>query len=391
MLRVPTMSCIVLLYLTLMSWSARSLALVTNTASTHRTAKSSSVLAATSDADIMVRAFKGEKVDRTPVWLMRQAGRYMADFRKYSEKYPFRMRSETPEIAIELSLQPWKTFGVDAVIMFSDILTPLPAMGIDFTIVEGKGPKIAKPIRSAEDVFAVRPLHDVETQVPFLGPILRNLRKETEGKTSLIGFIGAPWTLAAYSVEGGHSKLCAKMKMMMNDSPEIVHALLDKYTDSLCLYASYQIQSGAQILQVFESWAHHLTEEQFLKFAKPQADKISAYLKQRHPEVPTVYFANGGSCYLHAQTDMKYDALSIDWRISMTTAKRIAGSSGKVLAGNVDPMVLYSSEEVIRKAVETCIREANGKHVLNLGHGVEKDTPESSVAALVNAAKSIKI
>jgi uroporphyrinogen decarboxylase len=357
------------------------------------TIKSSTAHAASNagEADIMVRAFKGEKVERTPVWLMRQAGRYMADFRKYSEKYPFRMRSETPEIAIELSLQPWKAFGVDAVIMFSDILTPLPAMGVDFTIIEGKGPKIANPIRSAADVAAVKPLQDVDSQVPFLGPILRSLRKETEGKTSLIGFIGAPWTLAAYSVEGGHSKLCSKMKKMMNDSPEIVHDLLSKYTDSLCLYASFQIESGAQILQVFESWAHHLTEEQFLVFAKPQADKVAAYLKSKHPGVPVVYFANGGSCYLHAQTDMKYDGLSIDWRISMATARRIAGNSGKVLAGNVDPMVLYSSEAVIRKAVETCIREANGMHVLNLGHGVEKDTPESAVAAFVNAAKSVKI
>ena len=176
------------------------------------------ILMKSDDHDILVRAYKGEDVERTPVWLMRQAGRYMADFRKYSEKYPFRQRSETPEIAIELSLQPWRTFGVDGVIMFSDILTPLPAMGVDFTIVEGKGPKIINPVREKKDVDAIRPLQDVDSQVPFLGPILKSLRKETEGKTSLIGFIGAPWTLAAYSVEGGHSKLCAKMKKCVTNN-----------------------------------------------------------------------------------------------------------------------------------------------------------------------------
>ena len=150
--------------------------------------------------DLLVRAFKGEETERTPVWLMRQAGRYMAEFRKYSEKFPFRERSETPEIAIELSLQPWRAFGTDGVIMFSDILTPLPAMGVDFTIVPGKGPKILSPVSSAADIEAIRILEDPGTQVPFLKEILGALRKETEGKTSLIGFIGAPWTLAAYSV-----------------------------------------------------------------------------------------------------------------------------------------------------------------------------------------------
>ncbi len=192
----------------------------------------------------------------------------MADFRKYSERYKFRERSETPEIAIELSLQPWRRFGVDGVIMFSDILTPLPALGVDFTIVEGKGPKIAQPLRSADDIAVLRPMHDVETQVPFLAPIIKSLRSEVEGKAALIGFIGAPWTLAAYSVEGGHSKLCKHIKGLCLEQPALARSLLDKYTEALCTYASYQIACGAQVLQVFESWAHHLSEEQFLVYAK---------------------------------------------------------------------------------------------------------------------------
>lgn len=338
------------------------------------------------EADLLIRAFKGEDTERTPVWMMRQAGRYMKDFRAYSEKYGFRERSETPEIAIELSLQPWRSFGVDGVIMFSDILTPLPAMGVEFIIIPNKGPKIATPIRTKQDIDNIKPLYDVEKQVPFLGKILTSLRKETEGKTSLIGFIGAPWTLAAYSVEGGHSKLCPNFKRMCLEEPAMAHTFLSKYTDSLCLYASHQIDSGAQILQIFESWAHHMSEEQFLTFAKPYVQRIAQYLKQKHPSVPVVYFANGGSSYLHQQLDLSVDGLSIDWQISMQSARKVAGPN-RVLAGNVDPIVLYGSETLIRDAVRECIRQGGNKHVLNLGHGVEKDTDENKVAAFVDEAR----
>eukprot|EP00607_Mallomonas_marina_P010246 CAMPEP_0182421466 /NCGR_PEP_ID=MMETSP1167-20130531/6887_1 /TAXON_ID=2988 /ORGANISM="Mallomonas Sp, Strain CCMP3275" /LENGTH=359 /DNA_ID=CAMNT_0024598655 /DNA_START=186 /DNA_END=1265 /DNA_ORIENTATION=- len=342
------------------------------------------------DADILVRAFKGEKVERTPVWLMRQAGRYMADFKKYSEKYAFRERSETPDIAIELSLQPWRSFGVDGVIMFSDILTPLPAMGIDFTIVPGKGPKITNPIRSKADIEALKPMHDVSAQVPFLSEILKSLRHETDKKTSLIGFIGAPFTIAAYSVEGGHSKLCTRMKRLCLEEPEIARMMLEKYTDALTEYACHQVECGAQILQIFESWSHHLSEEQWVAFAKPYADRVAVRLKERHPDIPVVYFANGGSVYLHRQMDMKVDAISIDWKVSMEHARHVAGPD-RVLAGNVDPMVLLGPEKGITEAVTRCIEQAKGKHVLNLGHGVEKETPESSVAAFVRAAKNISL
>lgn len=348
--------------------------------------QSLSMNSGSTDHNILVRALKGEDVERTPVWLMRQAGRYMADFRKYSEKYPFRQRSETPEIAIELSLQPWRTFGVDGVIMFSDILTPLPSLGIDFSIIPGKGPKIKNPVASQADVDAIGSMTDVSTQVPFLGPILQSLRKETEGKTTLIGFIGAPWTLAAYSVEGGHSKLCAKFKTMCIEQPQLVSQFLDKLTDALCVYASYQVESGAQVLQIFESWSHHMSADFWAAFAKPYAEKIAKYLKDQHPDVPVVYFANGGSSYLHRQLDMSLDGISLDWRISMDYARQVAGPD-TVLCGNVDPMILYGSHANIKKAVTDCVTQAKGKHVLNLGHGVEKDTDEAAVQAFVDAAR----
>lgn len=176
---------------------------------------------------------------------------------------------------------------------------------------------------------------------------------------------------------------------MCHDDPVLAHSLLDKYTQSLCLYASHQIESGAQVIQLFESWAHHLSEADFLDFAKPYADRVAAYLKECHPDVPVVYFANGGSGYLHQQLDMRVDSLAVDWKISMKRAREVAGPN-KVLCGNIDPILLYSKEPVIRAAVEQCITEAHGKHVLNLGHGVEKDTSEEAVAQFVNAAKSVR-
>lgn len=339
--------------------------------------------------DLLVRTLKGEKTDRAPVWLMRQAGRYMAAFREYSEKYPFRQRSETPEIAIELSLQPWKAYGLDGVIMFSDILTPLPAMGVDFSIIPGKGPKIENVIRTADDIANLKPMHDVEKQVPFLGPILKNLRKETDGKTTLIGFVGAPFTLCAYSVEGGHSKLCPNMKQMCYENPKMAKDMLNKYTDMLCTYASYQIESGAQVLQIFESWAHHMSEELFVEFAKPAANRLATYLKDKHPDVPVVYFANGGSVYLGAQKDMNVDSLAIDWKISMSSARNVVGKD-YVLTGNVDPIILYGSEERIRNAARHCLTQGGGKHVLNLGHGVEKDIPEENVGIFIDEAKKFR-
>lgn len=340
---------------------------------------------------LLVRAYKGEAVERTPVWLMRQAGRYMADFRKYSEKYGFRQRSETPDIAIELSLQPWRRFGVDGIIMFSDILTPLPALGVDFSITEGKGPCFAHPLRSREDIQRIGRLHDPDQQLPFISPLLRALRAEAEaagGGAAVIGFIGAPWTLAAYSVEGGPSKLCKHMKLLCMEQPAAAHSLLDKYTDMLCAYASHQVRSGAQVLQVFESWAHHLSEQGFRSFAKPYAQRIAQHMREQHPEVPVVYFANGGSAFLPAQLDMAYDALALDWSMSMASARAIAGPR-RVLGGNMDPSLLYGSEQRIIEAVGEIVRQAGPGHVMGVGHGVEKDMNERAVEVFVQAAQAL--
>jgi len=320
---------------------------------------------------------------------MRQAGRYMKEFRAFSDKYPFRHRSETPEIAIELSMQPFRAFGTDGVIMFSDILTPLPSMGIEFDVVKGKGPVIFDPIRSMDQVKALTPVDDPDKTVPFLREILGSLRKETEGKATLLGFIGSPFTLAAYSVEGKANKNCFNTKKMMYNEPAIMHAFLDHIAENIAAYACHQIECGAQVLQVFESWAHHLGPDDFDVFAKPYADKAIALIKAKHPDTPIIYFANGGSAYLERQSDMNADMICVDWQVDIAKARKTLG--GKGISGNVDPLVLLGPEEQIRRSVRNCVSRAGGPgHILNLGHGVIQETPEEAVGIFVDEAKKFK-
>jgi len=346
--------------------------------------------AATPQHDILLRAAKGDVTERTPVWLMRQAGRYMGSFREFSTKIPFRERSETAEIATELSLQPWRAFGTDGVIMFSDILTPLPALGVEFDVVRGSGPVISSPLRTMADIAAMTPLEDPDSKLPFIREILGNLRKETEGRSTLLGFVGAPFTLCAYSVEGQANRHCIETKKMMTAAPEVLHAALDNLAVAIGQYACHQIDCGAQSIQFFESWAHHLSPGQFDIFAKPYVDKAMAYTKAKHPDVPLFYYANGGSSYLELQKDMQADIIALDWAVDMHVARQTLGAE-RLVAGNVDPTILFGSEAQITEAVQQNIADAGGKgkHILNVGHGVLQGTPEASVAAFVNAAKQM--
>mmetsp|Transcript_26760 Transcript_26760/g.67555 ORF Transcript_26760/g.67555 Transcript_26760/m.67555 type:complete len:407 (+) Transcript_26760:133-1353(+) len=340
--------------------------------------------------DILLRVAKGEEAERTPVWLMRQAGRYMKDFKAYSNKYPFRMRSETPEIAIELSMQPFRAFGTDGIIMFSDILTPLPSMGVEFDVIKGTGPVIETPVRSMEQVKKLTPIDDPDKSTPFIRETLGALKKEAEGKATLLGFIGSPFTLAAYSVEGKANKNCFETKKMMHNDPAIMHAFLDHIADNIATYACHQIDCGAQVIQVFESWAHHLGPRDWGIFAKPYAERVINKIKEKHPDTPVIYFANGGSSYLEKQKDMPCDMLSIDWGVDMAEARKILGKMP--VSGNVDPLVLMGPEEGVREAVRECIRGAGQhSHILNLGHGVIEPTPEESVAAFVDEAKKFRL
>jgi uroporphyrinogen decarboxylase len=347
------------------------------------------------DRDILVRAARGEQVERTPVWLMRQAGRYMAAFREYSTKYPFRERSETPSMATELSLQCHRAYGMDGIIMFSDILTPLPALGIDFDVVRGKGPQIYTEIRTEEHVAKLADASQVnfDESLPFIREILGTLSQEAEkANTSLIGFVGAPFTLAAYTIEGKSSKDClATKKMMMADEAgenKAMSQFLDKLAVMIGNYGCHQIECGAEVIQVFESWAHQLSPKGFEQFAKPAAQKAIQIMKEKYPDVPVIYFANGGSSFLELQRDMGCDMIAVDWAVDMAQARKILGPDVPI-SGNLDPTILFGTKEQIEQAVRDCIDKAGGpgKHLLNLGHGVMQGTPEEAVGWLVDECK----
>mmetsp|Transcript_2402 Transcript_2402/g.6066 ORF Transcript_2402/g.6066 Transcript_2402/m.6066 type:complete len:400 (-) Transcript_2402:341-1540(-) len=337
---------------------------------------------------LLLRVARGEDAERTPVWLMRQAGRYMAAFRQFSDKYPFRMRSETPDIAIELSMQPWRAFKPDGVIFFSDILTPLPALGIEFDVIKGKGPQIATPIRSMDQVKALRPMSDPASSLPFINTILSTISKELQGtEATLLGFIGTPWTLAAYAMEGKGDKDCKETKKVMMHNPEVLHAFLNHLTEALIVYAGYQIESGAQVIQLFDSWAHHLSPDQFAEFSLPYADRVTQALKAKYPHVPVIFHANGGTGKLEQLTKPTADVVGLDWAVDIKVARQTLGAGVKV-QGNLDPMVLFAPEEKIMEETNKVLLAAGPRgHILNVGHGVVQGTPEGNVGVFCEAAR----
>jgi uroporphyrinogen decarboxylase len=342
-----------------------------------------------STAPLLLRAARGEVVDRPPVWMMRQAGRYMKAYRDLREKYPsFRERSEIPEVAIEVSLQPWKAFGPDGVILFSDIVTPLPGLGIDMDIAEGKGPIIHSPIRTQEQVENLRPLEPAES-LPFIKTILQALRQEVDGKSTLLGFVGAPWTLAAYAVEGKGSKTYSVIKNMAFSDPRILHRLLDKLADAIATYARYQIDCGAQVVQMFDSWAGQLSPQDYDTFALPYQQRVFQQVKETHPDTPLILLVSGSAGVLERMAKSGADILTIDWTVDMADARARLGRNVKV-QGNLDPGVLFGSKEFIRDRIIDTVRKAgNWGHILNLGHGVLPETPEENVAFFFETAKQL--
>lgn len=352
------------------------------------------------DAPLFVRAARREPVPRPPVWLMRQAGRYMADFRTFSNRYPFRHRSESPEIAIELSMQPYRAFGTDAVIMFSDILTPLPALGVDFDVVSGSGPIIPNPIRTPQLVNTLLEADfDPKASLPFVADILNTLRSQlaSDPDVALLGFIAAPFTLAAYIIEGRTVKNVTNVKRFMYAEEKGVdaaalHAILDRLSDALAQYAIYQIDNGAQAVQLFDSWAHHLSPDQYAQFALPYAAKVARVVRAARPQAVLLFFANGSAGKLidiSDQISAYVDVVGMDWSVRMSDARQVFGDR-VALQGNVDPSILTcGSEQQIRNAVRKTVQQAGPGLILNLGHGVIKETPEEAVRVFVNEAKSL--
>ncbi|EFA74096.1 Uroporphyrinogen decarboxylase HemE [Raphidiopsis brookii D9] len=323
--------------------------------------------------------------------MMRQAGRYMKAYRDLREKYPsFRERSEIPEVAIEVSLQPWRAFQPDGVILFSDIVTPLPGMGIDMDIAEGKGPIIFSPIRTQKQVDGLHPL-DPETALPFIRQILGALRQEVGSASTVLGFVGAPWTLAAYAVEGKGSKTYSIIKNMAFSDSNILHQLLDKLAESIAVYIRYQIDCGAQVVQMFDSWAGQLSPQDYDIFALPYQKKVFELVKRTHPQTPLILLVTGSAGLLERMATSGADILTIDWTVDMADARRRLGNNVKV-QGNLDPGVLFGSKQFIRERILDTVRKAgNWGHILNLGHGVLPETPEENVAFFFETAKNLHV
>lgn len=335
--------------------------------------------------DLLIRATRGEPVERTPVWMMRQAGRYLPEYRAVRADTDFLTLCKTPDLAVEVSLQPHRIIGVDAVIMFSDILIPVEAMGQEVRLTEQKGPELPDPIRSRAQVDRLI-IPDPIEKTGFVMEIIRRLRRELDGAVPLIGFAGAPWTLAAYMIEGGGSKNYAQVKRMMYADAVTFHTLLDKIADTVILYLNAQIEAGAQVVQLFDSWAGELSVDDYAEFALPYQRKIFASINR--DRAPAILFINGCGNFLEKMASSGADVLSIDWRIGLREARLRIGDQ-LTLQGNLDPCVLLSTPEIIKQKARALIEAGGGrKHILNLGHGILPMTPVENARAFVDAAKA---
>jgi uroporphyrinogen decarboxylase len=329
--------------------------------------------------DRFLRACRRQPVDRTPLWIMRQAGRYLPEYRELRSRVDFLTLCRTPELAAEVTLQPLRRFPFDASILFSDIMIPLDAFGIPMTFEPG--PKIADPIRTRAQVDRLQARPAAEA-VPFVADTVRLLRRELDGKTPLIGFCGAPFTIAAYLVQGEGKEGFSAIKRLMYREPATLEALLEKLCESMADYLRLQIDAGAQAIQIFDSWCGILDETAYQRFALPGVKYLLDAVRERG--VPGIYFVNGAPHLLPQAVSARPDVLGVCWRQPLDRVAAIAGDE-IALQGNLDPHVLFADAATVRAATEDVLRRVNGRpgHIMNLGHGILPDTPIASVEALV--------
>lgn len=338
--------------------------------------------------NLIIKALLREPIDRTPIWVMRQAGRYLPEYlRTRKEAGSFMNLCRTPELACEVSLQPLRRFGLDAAIIFSDILTIPDAMGLGLYFSEGEGPKFEKAIESRSDIENL-PRPDMDQELAYVMDAIRLLRQELNGSVPLIGFSGSPWTLATYMVEGGSSKSFGRIKKLIYDDPAAAHLLLEKLADSVTDYLNAQIQSGAQVLQIFDTWGGILSPECFEEFSLRYLQRIVSGLIREHQNerIPVILFCKGSNAHLEAQADTGCDALGVDWTISLAEARTRVGQR-VALQGNLDPAVLLANPGVIAdeaKRVLGSFGHGSG-HVFNLGHGITPDVNPEHLQALIDS------
>jgi len=323
-----------------------------------------------------------KKVDTTPVWFMRQAGRYMAEYRKLRAKHTILQLCDTPEAAAEVTLQPIRAFGMDAAILFADILLIVRPMGLKLKFVAGEGPVISPPLRTARDVARLRRFHPEEGMGAVLGAI-RLIRKELDGKTPLIGFAGAPFTVASYMIEGGPSKDYRNTKAMMHGAPKLWKKLMTVLSDNTADYLKAQVDAGAQAIQLFDSWVGALSQTDFEKYVKPYSAKIIKAVQRKG--VPVIHFGTGTTPFLKSFADTGGDVVGVDWRPPLDVARKIIPAK-QAIQGNLDPVHLLLPRPTLKPLVRDVIRRAEGKrgHIFNLGHGIIKETDPETVRAVVD-------
>jgi uroporphyrinogen decarboxylase len=330
--------------------------------------------------DRFLRACRRESVDATPVWFMRQAGRYMSEYRELRRRYSLLQICAEPELAVAVTLQPVDVIDVDAAILFSDLLLPFTPMGLDFDFVKGEGPSIERPVRHADDVDRLRAFEPRQALAHVLATI-RLLRQELEGKVPLIGFGGAPFTMAAYAIEGGPSTSYATTKAFMYAQPAAWHRLCDRFATTMADYLRAQIEAGVQAVQVFDSWAGQLSRDDYREFALPHTKKIFDALAGAG--APTLHFGVGTGALLADMRAAGGDVIGVDWRRPLDEAWDTIGHD-RGIQGNLDPTLLLGPADRLMAAAEDVLRRAGGRHghIFNLGHGVLPQTNLEQVQAL---------
>lgn len=340
--------------------------------------------------DRLFRALRREPVDVTPVWMMRQAGRYLPEYRATRERAgDFMTLCRTPELACEVTLQPLNRFPLDAAILFSDILTIPDAMGLGLTFVENEGPRFERPLRGRRDIEALG-IPDPEQELRYVMDAVRLIRRELSNRVPLIGFSGSPWTLATYMLEGENRKDFQATKTLLYEQPKLLQQLLSILTEAVTVYLTAQVTAGAQVLMIFDTWGGTLTPGDYLTFSLTPVQQVIQKIKVHNHTIPIILFTKGGGAWLEAMANSGCDALGLDWTTDLGTARMRVGKQ-VALQGNLDPAVLYASPVNIRARVAEVLASygpGNG-HIFNLGHGIHPNVPPDHAAALVEAVHDL--
>jgi uroporphyrinogen decarboxylase len=338
--------------------------------------------------DLILRAARGEDIERYPVWLMRQAGRILPEYRAVRNSLSgFKELVETPELAAEVTIQPVDILGVDAAIIFSDILVVPEAMGLEYQMLEKRGPWFEETIRTQSEMNKITTDFDIEDRLGYVLDAIKITNKELAGRVPLIGFAGAPWTIFCYMTEGQGSKTFSVARKILYTNPALAHQLMSDITDVTIKYLKAQVEAGAHMLQLFDSWAGILGPEQYEEFAIPYIKKIADAID----EAPLTLFSKGAHHSYTSLAALNCNTIGVDWQIDMTLARKLVGNN-RTLQGNLDPCALYASDEQVANSTKVLLKSfENKRHIVNLGHGVYPDVDPEKVKVFVETVKNFKL